>query len=400
MGQSKKRASLNACFVFRQHSINRNHTSQYVAYQQLLALLAYSATFEEQILSVLRADFSNAALQQLATHYVGNKHTDNTFFYAEETVDIGNEDLNQHLLEYFTAPFRDIEEYFQFYHESDISLNTVMHFAGKIFEQPGSLLEHSIPIAKHLFEISDSPNIKSGELHIAYFSDVYIDGTETAAIGIYKTENRDVFFNLDKNFSGYDIHMQEGIHADKMDKGCIIYQTPDGMVLSAIDKTNKRNEAQYWKDKFLKIQALADEYHHTTDYLSATKNFIVKQIPEEYEVTKAQQADLLNKSIQYFKNNDSFNEQSFASEVFEDQDLIQSFNTYKKDYEQQYETELGSDFYISGTAVKKSARVFKSVIKLDKNFHVYVHGDRDLIEKGYDEAVGKHYYKIYFDNET
>jgi hypothetical protein len=58
------------------------------------------------------------------------------------------------------------------------------------------------------------------------------------------------------------------------------------------------------------------------------------------------------------------------------------------------------EFYISPQAVKKQARVFKSVIKLDKNFHIYVHGDRELIEKGYDEALQKHYYKIYFDREA
>jgi hypothetical protein len=40
------------------------------------------------------------------------------------------------------------------------------------------------------------------------------------------------------------------------------------------------------------------------------------------------------------------------------------------------------------------------VIKLDKNFHIYVHGNRELIEKGYDEVLQKHYYKIYFDQEA
>lgn len=311
-----------------------------------------------------------------------------------------NEELKKQLMAYFTMPFRDVEEYYEFYHESDISLNAVNHFAEKIFDKPKSLLKHSVAIAKHLFEISDSPNIKSGELHIAHFSGVHLDGMSIDAIGIYKTENRDVFFNLDKGFEGYKIDIQEGLNIDKMDKGCMIYNTADGMVLSAIDKTNKKNEAQYWKDKFLKIMAKADEYHHTTDYLTATKEFIVKQIPQEYEVTKAQQADYLNKSIAFFKNNAEFDEKAFVSEVFEDKDLINSFTGYKKEYEQEREIELSSDFYISGTAVKKSARVFKSVIKLDKNFHVYVHGDRDLIEKGYDEAVGKHYYKIYFDEET
>ncbi|MCB9047186.1 MAG: nucleoid-associated protein [Chitinophagales bacterium] len=348
----------------------------------------------------MRADFSDTVIDGLATHYVGNKHSDDTFFYAEELVAIEDNELEEQLLHYFTAPFRDIEEYYRFHHESDINLNTVMHFAQKVFEDPATLLEHSVNIAKHLYEISDSPNIKSGELHITYLSGIHMNGQSIEAIGIYKTEHRDVFINLDKKFSGYQINMQEGIHVDKMDKGCIIYNTNDGIILSAIDKTNKKNEAQYWKDKFLKIIATADEYHYTTDYLTATKEFITKQIPQEYEVTKAQQVDYLNKSINFFKNNNEFDERAFASEVFEDKELINSFSSYKRDYEQQYEKELGTDFAISEYAVKRSARVFKSVIKLDKNFHVYVHGDRDLIEKGYDEAVGKHYYKIYFDNET
>lgn len=347
----------------------------------------------------MRADFSNADLEKVTTHYVGNRYSDDTYFYAEEEVDVRDNELNTILLEYFTAPFRDIEEYFEFHHESDIALNNVYHYAKQIFEQPDSFLKNSVPIAKHLYEISDSPNIKSGELHFAFLSGIYLDGEEITAIGIYKTENRDAFLKLEKNFSGYSININEGIHTEKMDKGTIIYNTSKGMILSAIDKTNKRNEAQYWKDKFLKIIATADEYHHTSDYLTATKNFIVKQIPEEYEVTKAQQADYLNKSIEYFKSNNEFDEQAFTQHVFEDEQLINSFSGYKKEYEQQYETELNSDFPISGYAVKKSARVFKSVIKLDKNFHVYVHGDRDLIEKGYDEAVGKHFYKIYFDEE-
>ncbi|MDD4067910.1 MAG: nucleoid-associated protein, partial [Bacteroidales bacterium] len=54
-------------------------------------------------------------------------------------------------------------------------------------------------------------------------------------------------------------------------------------------------------------------------------------------------------------------------------------------------------FNISDSAVKKQARVFKSVIKLDKNFHIYVHGDRKLIEQGQDEK-GK-FYKVYYNEE-
>ncbi|MEZ5017116.1 MAG: nucleoid-associated protein [Flavipsychrobacter sp.] len=347
----------------------------------------------------MRADFSNTQIQALATHFVGNKHTDNTFFYSEELVRVQDEELQEQLKQYFTAPFAEKEEYFEFYHESDEALNTVKHYAEKIFADQEQLLEHSISIAKHLFEISDAPNIKSGELHVAYLDKVYLNDEVMPAIGLYKTEERDAFFQLSKQHTGYEIELQKGISADKLDKGCIIFNTRKGMQLCIVDKTNKRSDAVYWRDKFLKITAMADEYHHTREYLAATKDFIVKGIPQEYEVSKAEQADYLNRSLEFFRNNKQFDEQEFANEVFQDKELISSFNGYKHQYEENHDVSLNGGFDISDSAVKRTARVFKSVIKLDKNFHVYVHGDRDLIEKGYDEAVGKHYYKIYFDKE-
>ena len=50
--------------------------------------------------------------------------------------------------------------------------------------------------------------------------------------------------------------------------------------------------------------------------------------------------------------------------------------------------------------MKRQARVFKSVLKLDKNFHIYIHGDRDRIERGVDERTGRKFYKIYYDEES
>ena len=60
--------------------------------------------------------------------------------------------------------------------------------------------------------------------------------------------------------------------------------------------------------------------------------------------------------------------------------------------------DLAAQFDISPEAVKKQSRIFKSVIKLDRNFHIYVHGRTDLIEKGVD-MDGRKYYKIYYQDE-
>jgi len=40
-----------------------------------------------------------------------------------------------------------------------------------------------------------------------------------------------------------------------------------------------------------------------------------------------------------------------------------------------------------------------NIIKLDKNFHIYVHSARELIEHGVDEE-GRKFYKIYYKEES
>lgn len=83
--------------------------------------------------------------------------------------------------------------------------------------------------------------------------------------------------------------------------------------------------------------------------------------------------------------------------MIEKSDIIESFNKYSSTCFHEVGLNEDETFYISDNAVKKQARSFKSVIKLDKNFHIYVHGDRHMIEQGEDEK-GR-YYKVYYNEE-
>ena len=95
---------------------------------------------------------------------------------------------------------------------------------------------------------------------------------------------------------------------------------------------------------------------------------------------------------------EEFKFDEFTGAVFGgDEGLTESFVNYKSDYEQETQLSISEDFAINPAAVKKQQRYFKSVIKLDKNFHIYVHGDRKLIETGQDEK-GK-FYRLYFEEE-
>ena len=133
--------------------------------------------------------------------------------------------------------------------------------------------------------------------------------------------------------------------------------------------------------------------------LSLCKNFVIEELSQQTNVSKADQVDLLNKSVEYFKKNENFDMEDFAKMVMRKPEVIESFNQYKSDYEFAKELSIMENFAISESAVKKQARALKSVIKLDKNFHIYVHGDKDMIEQGTDED-GRKYYKIYYSQES
>lgn len=343
---------------------------------------------------------SDAKLEALATHFVGNKAAGEELQLAKELVTLEDNEVKSLLQNYFLSSFVQSESY-HFWHPSDISLNEVKHYAEQIFDDSESLLRHSISLAKHLFEATDLPQIKSGEFHVAYFKGLHYNQFVTDAIGIYKTENKDTFLKIKESGKRFSFEADQGINPARLDKACLILNQDreEGFRVLVIDWTNKGGEAQFWKDKFLQLRAAADEFHATQDYLNMYKNYVVEQVPSEFEVTRVEQIDLLNKSVNYFKKKEQFSREEFEEEVLQIPEVIESFRKYEQQYTDERDLRFEDSFGISDQAVKKQSRVFKSVLKLDKNFHVYIHGNKDLIEKGYDASMGMHYYKIYFEEE-
>jgi hypothetical protein len=144
---------------------------------------------------------------------------------------------------------------------------------------------------------------------------------------------------------------------------------------------------------------MSDDYLLTNNILSLTKSFVTKQLKSEFEVTKADQVDYLNRSMDYFKANEQFDENKFTKEVFGDKNMIKSFSSFKEEYQEEKGINVVSEFSISPMAVQKQGKAFKSVLKLDKNFHIYIHGDKELIQNGMDDD-GRKFYKIYYDKES
>jgi len=344
-------------------------------------------------------DFINVQLEQIAIHQVGNKLRDEGLKISASNVDIDDTETISYLLKYFLSPF-DNNEVYNFSHPSELDLNEIFFFTKKIFASPEKLYDVSVDVAKHLYEKSTHPKVSAGELCICYFKRCSFEGKVCDAIGFFKSEGKDDFLKFNSIKTNFKIRHESGININKLDKGCLIFnlEKSKGYKVCIID-SNKSNDTQYWKNDFLNIKPASDDYHFTKEFLGITKQYVTKQLEEEFEVTKADKIDYLNRSVDYFKTHDTFDKQEFEKEVFGDKNVIKSFRQFDETYRQENEVELADNFEISTQAVKKQARIFKSVLKLDKNFHIYIHGNRELIEQGIDEN-GRKYYKIYYEEET
>lgn len=344
-------------------------------------------------------DFTGVKLQKIVTHFVGNKLRDEKTKVSSGEVTLIEGDTEKYLLKYFLSAFQDNEK-FNFTNPTELSLNAVFTLISRIFFNTDSFYENTVELSKHLYESSTHPKVNGGEFTICLFENVFLDGIETTAVGLFKTEVKDVFLKFDPTKDNYTIKYENGVNIGKLDKGCLIFnlKAEDGYAVCIVD-SNKSNDTQYWKDDFLSIQPTADNYHFTKNFLSITKDFVTKQLSEEFDVSKADKIDLLNRSVEYFKSHDTFEKDSFVEEVFDNPEMIKSFRNFDEQYRENKNVDISDNFEISSQAVKKQARVFKSVLKLDKNFHVYIHGNKNLIEKGV-ENDGRKYYKIYFEEET
>ena len=347
--------------------------------------------------------YPQTTFKGLCIHKVGNRSLDETLKLSEKPALIFDEHLEQLLRTYFLSPFEKTNALYRLDHPTgDLELNTVYHLCSKIFDKPQELLPLSKQLAQHLYDLADHPKIKSGEVYFTYFENLQVEGEEHDAIGIFKSESKEAFLKI--SIDGKDLGLEyeeEGINIKKLDKGCIIFNTEksEGYKVLVTDQAN-RAEAIYWIDDFLKLKIRNDEYHQTENILGIYKDFVTGKMNEEFDISAPDKIDLLNRSINYFKEKENFDMDEFAREVISDEHGIRSFKAFKKNFEEESDTEISDEFSINKAAVKKQARNFKSVLKLDKNFHIYIHGNREYIEKGYDEGKKLSYYKVYFREEN
>jgi hypothetical protein len=344
--------------------------------------------------------YTEVKLDSIIAHRIGRKTEHEGLILSKGLMPMPDDDLLHHLCQYFFSSFKEPMFYLFKPVADELMQNPLYQWARQIFSDPSQLESISKEIADFLYTHSTHANIKSGDLFISYFHDMLVDDELLSGLVICKAETKDTFLQVDQNDGLWHINSLDGINIKSVDKACLIFDTEaeDGYKLCIIDKSNN-SEARFWMEDFLQVAPRTDDYFNTKNYIQLTKSFVKDRMQPLYETDKVDEVEVMNRSQNFFTATENFDETTYADQVFQRKEMASDFLEYRRDYEQEKGVELNDRFDISQDAVKNQSRVFKSVLKLDKNFHIYIHGDRNLIQKGVDEQ-GRKFYKVFYEREA
>lgn len=341
-------------------------------------------------------DYSQASIAKIALHRVGNRHLQEPNVISDHLLqtDMETEAL---LSLFFLKPFGKCTEVYRF---SDFENNEVCTAASGIFDAPEDLLGRSVHMLMHLHAQSGHPHIKQGELFVARILGLLFEEEMVEAIGIFKAETRNPFFQFDADGNGLSLRCDEGVSAHKLDKGCLVLNTgrDEGYRVLMVDANNY--DADYWKCNFLNLVHANDNHFQTRRHMEMVKEFAKEVLAPG---SKTEQIGFVNETVAYLHDKGEWDNDDFGLTVLRNADLQNAFNDYRQQYSDKAGIPLEDSFDISVPELQNQKRRYRNQILLDNHIQIKLpfspDGQQPHIERGYDEGRGMFFYKIYFLNE-
>lgn len=155
-----------------------------------------------------------------------------------------------------------------------------------------------------------------------------------------------------------------------------------------------------WTLSLFPFQPCYQDSFHAKQFFQMCKSFSEDVLVKEKKNNREEQVAFLSESADYAAKKNEINFENFKADVLKEPGLVDAFEGYQEKYTASKGWNPPDQFAMTDVDQKQIRKFVKSVIKLDKNFHIYVHGNKERIERGFDEQKKLHYYTLWFDSEA
>ncbi|MEQ6122897.1 nucleoid-associated protein [Pseudotenacibaculum sp. MALMAid0570] len=344
---------------------------------------------------------TNAFISRATLQRVGNKLSQELNYSTSEEIPL-TEDEETLLKSFFLSSIRSSQDLMKFTHHVSLDYNTIYDSSTKFFDKEISFIDYSNNILNHLYEKSNHPQIKTGELFVVHFQELQFQEITTDAIGIFKIEKKIDYLKFNLVEGDLDFTIGKGVKLQKVDKGCLILNTEqsDGYRVISID--NNSYDANYWKKAFLDLEEVMNDSYQTKHHLNLLSTFSNTMVENNDTFV---QKEFMSQGVQLFNDHEVITKDLLEQELLSPFDVVDSYDNFKIQYNKENNVDLQEHFNVSIPTLKKEKRKIKNQINLDTKIQIKLDisdGDtvKDNIEKGFDEERKMHYYKVFYNEET
>lgn len=318
---------------------------------------------------------------------VGNKSKEDGVAFSDSLCQMGG--VEEYLLSVIKASFK-LDDWKRFYYIDDLKMNPAFRFVSKIFEDETAIVKQANNLARHLYEQSIHPNIKIGEFYVVLLDGCEVDGVETNAIGLFKSEIHETVLTVKMENNRLVLSPEMGMSLKKLEKGCIVFNVEKelGYKVAVVDNTGSNTDAHYWVDNFLHVCNCEDDYHQTERLAELCRGFVEK-VSEQSAVDGV---IIAKKATEVLKTTETLAVADLADVICQNEEQKDEFEAYRKRFEEENGA-LNDEVVLVKMAVNYKPVSRMNVLKIGTDFEVKVLNPEARIETGEDKN-GK-WWKLY-----
>ncbi len=346
--------------------------------------------------------FTSATATGLVLAKVGHPQRNEPLQTSREVFQIHDDDQAA-LTVLFLKPFKNLTAH-RFSHHTSLDQHEMNACSAAIFAADDVLLEKGREIANRLYAKSSHPNIKSGDLCISLIKDIEVDGKLTTGLCLLKSESVVPFLSISTRNGDLQLHTEQGINPEKIDKGCLIlnHLPQKGYYVLTFDRSG--SDSRFWVRDFLGVVPITDSPFLTNKFAGMAVSFLEqekKTIPRGEDSPPWDDHNAGREAMNYFEAKEQFSLQEFEEEVLKTPEAAAKFAEHRAKIEEEHGHRFDDSFEISKKDVTKAKKKIGALMKLDTGVEIrlkpaVIAAPDKVLEHGYDPARKMKFLKIFF----